>query len=115
VGNSVGKTAEGDGTWGTYYDDWDSLVDGSNAEELCGFADWRVPTINELENLASRDRYSPAIDTDYFPHTTASFYWSSSPYASGSSYAWYVYFYYGYSGFNYRSYNWSVRLVRSGQ
>jgi hypothetical protein len=110
-----GKTAEGDGTWGTYYDDWDSLVDGSNAEELCGFADWRVPTINELENLASRDRYSPAIDTDYFPNTRASYYWSSSPYASYSGGAWVVNFNSGHSYYVPRYDGRYVRLVRSGE
>jgi hypothetical protein len=116
-----GKTALGDGTWGVYYDDWDSLVDGSNAELLCGLTDWRVPTVKELENLVSRDRpaiygHGPAIDTGYFPNTDASSsFWSSSPYASNSSGAWYVDFRYAYSYGYYRYLAQGVRLVRSGQ
>jgi hypothetical protein len=115
-----GKTALGDGTWGTYYDDWDSLVDGSNAEVLCGFTNWRVPTDEELTNLISFDRYAPAIDTDYFPNNyfptpEASSFWSSSPYASLSSLAWFVYFDIGYSDPGNRTDYRRVRLVRSGQ
>jgi hypothetical protein len=64
-----GKTALGDGTWGAYYDDWDTLVDGSNNEGLCGFTDWRVPTIKELEGLVDAGSYNPAIDSGYFPNT----------------------------------------------
>lgn len=115
-----GKTALGSG-YGTYYSDWDSLVDGSNTEALCGYSDWRVPTIKELENLVSRDRINPAIDTDYFPNTAARGFWSSSPYAGGSTRAWYVYFAYGYSdsagyGNSHSRFNQNfVRLVRSGE
>lgn len=111
-----GKTALGDGTWGTYYSDWDGLVDGTNSETFCGFSDWRVPTIKELENLASRDRYSPGIDTDYFPNTSSSFFWTASPVARSSSNAWCVYFGYGDSHeIRYRSNYQHVRLVRGGE
>jgi hypothetical protein len=110
-----GKTALGDGTWGAHYDDWDSLVDGSNNEGLCGLTDWRMPTVKELEGLASRDRYDPAIDTDYFPNTNATVFWSSSPNAYDSSDAWGVFFYYGDSYASDRNGNRRVRLVRSGQ
>lgn len=109
-----GRTALGTG-YGTYYDDWNVLLDGSNAEALCGFSDWRVPTVKELEGIASRDRYNPAIDTDYFPNTRSSYFWSSSPYAYLSSYAWNVMFGSGHSVYNYRYGSWHVRLVRSGQ
>jgi hypothetical protein len=110
-----GKTALGNGIWGPYFDDWDSLVDGSNAEVLCGFTDWRVPTQEELTNLVSFDRYAPAIDTDYFPITANSGFWSSSPYAYASGAAWYVYFYDGYSYYYFRTAPQGVRLVRSGE
>ena len=36
---------------GEYYDDWNTLVDGSNREQLCGKNDWRVPTLYELASL----------------------------------------------------------------
>jgi len=110
-----GKTALGDGTWGTYYDDWDSLVDGSNNEGLCGFTDWRVPTIKELEGLVDASRYNPSIDSGYFPNTRASDFWSSLPYAEDSYYAWGANLSTGSSHSLYRTFGYLVRLVRSGQ
>ena len=113
-----GTTALGTG-YGTYYPDWDTLVDGSNSERLCGFNDWRVPTRAELQGLVHYGRTNPAIDTDYFPNTPASGFWSASPSASSSGNAWYFRFsigtvnddgYYGD-----RDYALHVRLVRSGQ
>jgi hypothetical protein len=111
-----GVTAQGSG-YGTYYDDWDSLVNGSNSEALCGYSDWRVPTIEELQSIVNYNRTGPSIDTAYFPNTVSSDFWSSSPSAPYSDSAWYVYFAYGYAAnFKYdRYYDAPVRLVRSGQ
>ena len=108
-----GKTALGKGS-GTYYPDWDTLVEGSNTERLCGYSDWRVPTRAELEGLVHYGRINPAIDTDYFPSTPASGFWSASP-NMNSSYAWYVNFYYGEACHEIRHIYLHVRLVRSGR
>ena len=66
-------------SWGNFYDDWDTLVDGSNNESFCGFADWRVPTQMELMTMTNKDTFNPAIDSNYFPNVRSSDYWSSSP------------------------------------
>ncbi len=109
-----GKTQLGTGSK-PYYDDWDALVDGSNGASFCGFSsDWRVPTVNELENLVSFDRTAPSIDTVYFPNTYAAFFWSASPYAYDSGSAWGVSFFSGFPDDNGRGYGEYVRLVRSG-
>ncbi|MCP3956145.1 MAG: DUF1566 domain-containing protein, partial [Desulfobacterales bacterium] len=108
------ETAQGTG-YGTYHPDWDALVDGSNNASFCGFSDWRVPTLRELENIANRDRVDPAIDKTYFPNTNTTYFWSASPYAGNSSYAWYVNFNYGNSYYSSRGNYAYVRLVRSGQ
>ena len=108
-----GVTAQGSG-YGTYYNDWDMLVNGSNAEQLCGYNDWRVPTVEELQGIVDYSRAGPAIDTGYFPNTPSSFFWSSSLYAGFSSGAWSVYFGYGYAYGNCRDSADRVRLVRSG-
>ena len=114
-----GKTAQiKDGeSWGTLYNDWDTLVDGSNSESLCGFGDWRVPTIDELISIRNLNRTDPTIDTAYFPNTIVSDVWSSSPSASSLSSAWYVNFVSGYSyAFSgNRIVSLRIRLVRGGQ
>lgn len=35
------------------YTDWNELVDAANAEALCGFTDWRMPTLYELKTLTT--------------------------------------------------------------
>lgn len=86
-----------------------------NAAKLCGYSDWRMPSIKELESLVDYGRYSPAIDRGYFPHTPSSYVWSGSPWAYSPSSALGVDF--GYGGANYgdRSDDFHVRLVRGGQ
>ena len=86
-----------------------------NAVGLCGFTDWRVPDIEELRSIVNYSRTNPSIDINYFPNTRSSSYWSASPDADGSDYAWRLYFYYGYDFDLDRSYGYHVRLVRSGQ
>ena len=79
-----------------------------------GFADWRVPTVEELFCLADRTRRPPTIDTDYFPATPPGWFWSSTIDASSpSAYAWIVYFDYGLSGWSNQSLEGFVRAVRS--
>ncbi len=98
---------------GTYYNDWDELVNGSNTGNgLCGFTDWRVPTVDELTGLANYGTFNPAIDTNYFPNTVSTWFWSASPVADDASKAWFVIFHYGDDyGYN-RDYLNRVRLVR---
>ena len=112
-----GKTALSYGSgWGDYYSEWDTLLDGSNGSSFCGFADWRAPTLVELKTIVHLGVYSPAIDSNYFPNTRSSGYWSSSPFAGDSNSAWVASFgccpsiYY-----NSRPTRNGVRLVRGGQ
>ncbi len=110
-----------------------------------GYSNWRVPTIKELNTLVycsngkviqykkdgyrsrwiegsrwcksdSRDDYQiPAIVRQAFPNTPNNWFWSSSPNATNSSYAWPVYFsgsHGGYVSSHERTLNHFVRLVR---
>ena len=56
--------------------------------------------------------YNPSIDTTYFPNTNASYYWSSTTYAIGSSGAWGISFDYGGVTYNDKSVTGYGRCVR---
>jgi hypothetical protein len=111
---------------------WDEAMRQPAAQSFAGQTDWRVPTKAELLTLVhcsngrpktwndtgdvcegSYER--PTIDQVFFPNTPASLFWSSSPNAYRSDYAWYVNFHYGYDGSTYKNYAYPVRLVRGGQ
>ena len=89
-------------------------VNGNGAENL-GYSDWRLPNRNELASLVESQCYLPSINATLFPNTVSSVYWSASPYAFNSNYAWFVYFYNGYVYYNFKDYAVYVRLVRGGE
>lgn len=95
-GGTSAQIKEGQ-TYGTQYDEWNSLINDANTESLCGITDWRVPSRGELtsilnyhSSLESNDK--AAADTNYFPHTQLGYYWSSTPYAGASERAWAINF-----------------------
>ena len=114
----------------------DGFVMAVNNQSLCGNNDWRLPTNAELKGLVfcSDSKYntlaegdsgficsssengltttSPTINATYFPNTQSDWFWSSSPVAYSSSYAWFVYFNYGSSYVNLKDFSNYVRLVR---
>ena len=66
----------------------------NDGEGSCGFKDWRVPTVGELQSLLdlSVPAPGPTLDMDYFPDVQAAPYWSSTPDAENTRYAWSVNF-----------------------
>ena len=100
---------------GNYDDDWNTLVNGSNSEELCGYNDWRAPTQNELLSITNLGRRKPAIDTHYFPNTENAEFWSASPYAFNSYQAWIANFKSGRDVNQSRNKAYRLRLVRGGE
>ncbi len=73
---------------------------------------WRLPNVKELTSIVDFSRTKPAIDLAAFPATSSGQYWSSSPYAGDSSYAWAVGFDFGMVNGVYRNGFVTVRLVR---
>ncbi|MCI5192165.1 MAG: DUF1566 domain-containing protein [Candidatus Electrothrix sp. AU1_5] len=106
---------------------WDEAVKRFKNVEYAGYADWRLPTIDELKTLVycskgkNKEGYCkggsavPTINQQAFPNAEASYVWSGSPYANNSDYAWVVDFINGDSNYDGRFNNVAVRLVRGGQ
>lgn len=92
-------------------------VNQVNATNLCGHADWRLPTAPELLTLVTRTGTSPMINTAWFPNTQSDVYWTSTPYDSNPKNASYVYFRDVADPLWYISRSWKgyVRLVRTGR
>ncbi len=129
-GGSVGyQNGNGHPEWCKGSDcDTYAFTNAVNKQGLCGAKDWRMPTRDELQGLVycSDGKYDsddgectnynsvtrPTINTTYFPNTESNWFWSSSPNAFLSSYAWYVYFDYGGSDSDYKHGSGFVRLVR---
>ena len=94
----------------------DDYVKAVNSVGYCGYSDWRVPTIEELQYIVDYEHYMPSIDTTYFSDLQNTGielgFWSSSPYADGSDSAWTIIFDDGYSNATFKRNQRSVRLVR---
>jgi len=95
--------------------DTEKYVQAVNATNLCGANDWRLPAVEGLRSIVDYSRYNPAIDVNFFPNTSSTWFWSSSPTASGSNDAWLVHFNNGYGSAHYGLSSQAVRLVRGGQ
>ena len=103
-----------------------AYVQAVNAQGLCGFYDWRLPTHHELFSLMHLGiATGVAIDEDYFPNTgeissVPLWYWTSVPSADGvnsddAQNAWALDFDSGVDNFLNKSTAGRVRLVRAGR
>jgi uncharacterized protein DUF1566/Big-like domain-containing protein len=81
---------------------------------LGGNSDWRLPTVKELVSILDLGIYSPSINA-VFTGTNSSSYWSSTTYASDTSYAWLVFFDDGGVSYRVKTSSYYVRCVRGGQ
>ena len=90
-----------------------------NTSALCGYTDWRMPTVDELVGILDRSQATSLyIDSTWFPNTDSAgnaltHYWTSVV-GTNSTEARTVYFTYGGNVSTLRTLSKSVRLVRCG-
>lgn len=104
-------TNEGGGAAG----DTSGYVAAVNALNLCGFSDWRLPTMQELINLVDYGKIGVApINTTSFGNTALGYYWSADVLSTDSTRAlmvsWQILG--GGSGFGGRAGTSQMRFVR---
>ncbi len=86
---------------------WDNAISYCDNLTLAGYSDWQLPSKDELFDLYARR----TILKSY----VSSYYWSSTPYAGHTYYAWRVDFSNGYLYSNNKSDSYYVRCVRGEQ
>ena len=91
--------------------DTEKFVADVNAVGLCGARDWRMPAIEELLSIVDYNRLAPAIDTAWFPNTSAYAVCSATPF---EGYSWALDLSYGYAHDYHNNDARRVRLVRGG-
>ena len=85
-----------------------------NKANLCGYSDWRLPSLDELNTIV--DYYGESdtlINTDFFPNTQKNTYWTSDSVTNSPKLAFEVPFFYGGSKAREKTIDTFVRLVRS--
>jgi sugar lactone lactonase YvrE len=97
---------------------WSDAIDYANGFTLCGYSDWRLPNVNEMESLIHIGRQNMAdwLNTQVFSNVQADGYWSSTTCAHDTDQAWFV----GLGGAPYTGshpkawgdYVWPVRTVQ---
>ncbi|MCX5896520.1 MAG: DUF1566 domain-containing protein, partial [Proteobacteria bacterium] len=84
----------GSKTWQVALDYVAGMNAGTNPN--FGYADWRLPNVNELKSLIDNSKYAPSLPQGHpFTNVQSDDYWSSTTNANGTDYAWIVCMYHG--------------------
>lgn len=101
--------------------DTDTFIAAVNSEALCGYTDWRLPKMEELQSIADYSKVTPGpfLDTNYFPHYIdlngyLQEYWSASRRIDVGSGVWFFEVSSGQTPSGNQSGERGVRLVRGG-
>jgi len=91
----------------------EAYVQGLNCREIAGYSDWRMPTVDELKSLITKDKQANGIFIDPSFDSKQESCWSSSRHADDILYGWGVNFSYGDDNYYYKSGIYYVRAVRN--
>jgi len=80
-----------------------------------GHSDWRLPTREELASLVENRCIDPAINSEIFPATPPSGFWSATRDKDHERGAWLVYFLHGKGYVGNIQQEWKLRLVRDAR
>jgi hypothetical protein len=96
---------------------WANALTTANNLTLCGFTDWRLPNVNELESLVNSEVADQAgfLNARGFSSVQADNYWSSSTYVGIAFVAWYVGMGFGDTNAGNKANSYYVWPVRAGQ
>lgn len=114
-----GTVQEGNLMWqddndaATVQNNWQGAIDYCQNLNLAGHSDWRLPSFDELRTIVDKNNH-PAIKSE-FKNTASDVYWSSTPVAGNSYYAWGIYFDGGYESSYDKDANVYVRCVRDSK
>ncbi len=100
-------------TWQQALDYFASMNSGTG---LCGYHDWRLPNVNELESLVNAQQENTTwLNGQGFTNVQSYYYWSSTTGAYGTVNAWRVYMWNGRVSGDGKSSSYYVWPVRAGQ
>jgi hypothetical protein len=85
-----------------------------NEQGYGGFADWRMPSKDELRSIVDYSKSNPAVDKWYFPNCRIGFYWCSATYEMQPYFGWAIFFGLGSGTAIGKSNARYVRAVRGG-
>lgn len=96
--------------------DWATALTNANGLTHCGFIDWRLPNVNELESLVNSEAANPAtfLNGEGFSGVAAGSYWSSTTSLLFSDTAWLVLMSNGRVDTNMKTFSNGVWPVRAG-
>lgn len=79
---------------------WVEALDYAGKLNLCGYTDWRLPNVNELETLVDAEQpdSSAWLNGGGFMNVQAGGCWSSTTYDGNKDYAWVIDMHYGNAG-----------------
>ncbi len=96
---------------------WQNALTYANGLTLCGYTDWRLPNVNELESLVNAAEADSAawLNNQNFINVLSNYYWASSTYAYNTPYVWSVNMWVGTVTAYYKTNAFYVWPVRAGQ